>query len=221
MARQGDTVFLKSLSFTHVSRAFPVGQCTFVLLTVIIAALFLSEPFSVINILGGALIIGGIYLITGVNCQPTTPGVRSAPSKGWFLTFCAALAWTSSAVVLKLGVSAFNPILTSAIRTLAGAAALTIFQYEFRVPEESAVNRNKDFWKILLMVLSGILGYGLSGMAYVIAMQRIGAGRTVLIVSLTPVFVLILSVLFLKERPTIRSLSGVISCVIGVISLTL
>ncbi len=71
------------------------------------------------------------------------------------------------------------------------------------------------------MVLSGILGYGLSGMGYVIAMQRIGAGRTVLIVSLTPVFVLILSVLFLKERPAIRSLSGVISSVIGVISLTL
>jgi drug/metabolite transporter (DMT)-like permease len=65
-----------------------------------------------------------------------------------------------------------------------------------------------------------LLGYGVGGIAYVAAMQRLGAGRTVLITSLTPVFVLILSVLFLKERPTPQSLIGTLICVVGVMLLS-
>jgi drug/metabolite transporter (DMT)-like permease len=65
-----------------------------------------------------------------------------------------------------------------------------------------------------------MLGYGIGGIAYVLAMQRVGAGRTVLITSLTPALVLILSVLFLKEKPTRHSVIGTIICVVGVMCLS-
>jgi drug/metabolite transporter (DMT)-like permease len=65
-----------------------------------------------------------------------------------------------------------------------------------------------------------MLGYGVGGIAYVLAMQRVGAGRTVLITSLTPVLVLALSVLFLKERPRRQSVIGTMVCVAGVMCLS-
>jgi drug/metabolite transporter (DMT)-like permease len=48
--------------------------------------------------------------------------------------------------------------------------------------------------KLALIALSGMLGYGVGGVACVLSMQRVGAGRTVLITSLPPVLVLTLSV---------------------------
>lgn len=71
-----------------------------------------------------------------------------------------------------------------------------------------------------LIALSGMLGYGVGGIAYVWSMQRVGAGRTVLITSLTPVLVLILSVLLLKEKPPRQSVIGTLICVIGVVCLS-
>lgn len=215
----GDTIFIKSLSFIYVSRAFPVGQCTFLILTVVMASLFLNETFNLLNIAGGCLILTGLYLVAVHGDQFKIPSLRTANIRGLLLAFMAALAWTAGAVILKLGLLEINAVFAAAIRNFAAATALTVFQCGSNAERNFSILRTAKTTTLCLTILSGVLGYGLSGLAYVVSVQRIGAGRTVLITSLTPVFVLILSILFLKEKATLKLLIGTIVCVIGIMCL--
>jgi uncharacterized membrane protein len=217
----GDTVFIRSLYFIYVSQAFPVGQCAFLVLTVVTSILFLSEKFTLLNLLGGTLILAGLYMVSVFGYQSGTRSFRSTNRKGLILAFSAALAWTTGAIILKISLTELNAVFATAIRTFSAASALTIFQYSPWIPKTASTLKRIDLKKLSLIALSGMLGYGIGGLAYVLAMQRIGAGRTVLITSLTPALVLILSVLFLKERPTRRSVIGTVVCVIGVVCLSL
>jgi uncharacterized membrane protein len=216
----GDTVFIRSLYFIYVSQAFPVGQCAFLVLTVVSSILFLSESFTVLNIVGGALILAGLYLVTVFGYQPGIPSFRSTNRKGLLIAFAAALAWTVGAVILKISLTEMNAVFAAAIRTLSAAAALTIFQCGSRSPKSTPPVNQIGLKKLAMIALSGMLGYGIGGIAYVLAMQRMGAGRTVLITSLTPVLVLILSIFLLKERPTPQSVIGTVICVVGVMCLS-
>ncbi len=216
----GDTIFIKSLSFVYVSQAYPVCQSTFLGLTLLTAILFLSEPFTLLNVAGGALILGGLYLVTGFGYQSRLPGAKSMNLKGLLLSFSAALAWTIGAVILKLVVGTGNAVVAAAVRVFSGAAVLTVLQYGSHAANKQSFLQDMKLKTLLLMILSGMLGYGVGGITYVAAMQRVGAGRTVLISSLTPVFILILSVLFLKEKSTLQSLIGTLICVLGVVFLS-
>ena len=131
----------------------------------------------------------------------------------------AAVAWTAGAVILKLGLLEMNAIFAAAIRTFSATVALTVFQCGSNTGRNPSIFKNTEPAKLCLTILSGMIGYGISGLAYVVSVQRVGAGRTVLITSLTPIFVLMLSTLFLKEKPPLQSLIGTIICVIGIMFL--
>jgi len=216
----GDTVFIRSLYFIYVSQAFTVGQCAFLVLTVVTSVLWLSETFTRINIAGGGLILAGLYLVSAHGPQSRSSSVQSTNRQGLLLALSAALAWTIGAVILKISLTEINAVFAAAIRTFSAATALSIFQYGPWAPKTLPPMKRTRLKHLSLIALSGMLGYGIGGIAYVLAMQRVGAGRTVLITSLTPVLVLILSVLFLRERPTRPSVIGTIICVLGVMCLS-
>ncbi len=164
--------------------------------------------------------LGGLYLVTGFGYQSRTPALKSMNVKVLLLSFSAAVAWTIGAVILKLVVGTGNAVVAAAVRVFSGAAVLTVFQYGSRAANRQSFSKDVRWKTLLLMIVSGTLGYGVGGITYVAAMQRVGAGRTVLISSLTPVFILILSVLFLKEKSTPQSLIGTLICVLGVVFLS-
>jgi uncharacterized membrane protein len=154
------------------------------------------------------------------------PGTRTSNGAGFSLItdgHCQKKKAKNSLhyLILKISLTEMNAVFATAIRTFSAASALTIFQYSPWIAKTTSTVKRTDLKKLSLIALSGMLGYGIGGLAYVLAMQRIGAGRTVLITSLTPALVLILSVLFLKERPTRRSVIGTVVCVVGVMCLSL
>ena len=51
----GDTIYIKSLSILDASIAFPIAQCSFPVLTVIVAVLLLGESFTWITAAGAVL----------------------------------------------------------------------------------------------------------------------------------------------------------------------
>jgi drug/metabolite transporter (DMT)-like permease len=215
----GDTVFIRSLYYVYVSQAFPVGQCAFMIMTVLASILFLSERYTVLNLVGGVLILAGLYLVSACN-ESGLMRLRSADRKGLLTAFAAALAWTAGAVILKSGLTQVNALSATAIRVLSAALALTLAQFGPWTPKPAGSPPRTGAARLSWSALSGVLGYGIGGVAYVMAMQRVGAGRTVLITSLTPVLVLILSVLLLKERPTRPAVVGTVICACGVVCLS-
>ena len=217
----GDTLFIRSLYFIYLSQAFPVSYCGFVVMTVVSSILFLSETFTLLNIVGGTLILGGLCIVLVFGYESEVRGFKSTNHKGLLLALSAALAWTTGAVILKISITELNAALASTIRTFSAALALTIFQYGPWIPKTTSIVKKNNLKKLPLIALSGMLGYGIGGLAYVLAVQRVGAGRTALITSLTPILVLFLSVLFLKEKPTHQSVIGTVVCVVGVMCLSL
>jgi drug/metabolite transporter (DMT)-like permease len=216
----GDTLFIRSLYYIYVSQAFPVGQCAFLVMTVLASILFLSEGYSWLNLCGGVLILAGLYLVSTYGRESGLMRLRSADRKGLLIAFVAALAWTGGAVILKFGLTQMNALSATAIRVLSAALALTVAQVGPWAPKPVGSPPRTGAVRLSWSALSGVLGYGIGGVAYVMAMQRVGAGRTVLITSLTPVLVLILSVLLLKERPTRSAVVGTVICAVGVICLS-
>lgn len=216
----GDTVFIRSLHYIYVSQAFPVGQCAFLVMTVLASILFLAEGYSWVNLFGGVLILAGLYLVSAYGRESGLMRLRSADRKGLLIAFAAALAWTAGAVILKFGLTQVNALFATAIRVLSAALALTLLHLLPSASRSSGSAARTGAVRLCWIALSGVLGYGIGGVAYVMAMQRVGAGRTVLITSLTPVLVLILSVLLLKERPTRPAVVGTVICAVGVMCLS-
>jgi drug/metabolite transporter (DMT)-like permease len=208
----GDTVYIKSLSFLDVSRSYPISQSAFPVMTLVAAIFLLNESFDWFNILGSALVLAGIFMIIGKNKNNPTSKISG---KGVALTLLAALLWASGAIALKIGLTKTDPFLAAAIRDVASALVLTGLVFgrksEDRLKLSSYGRRN-----LILVACAGLLTYGLGAVGYVTAIQLIGAGKTVFLSASAPIFVLPLSVIFLKERLSPLSLAGVFVSVAGI-----
>ena len=66
------------------------------------------------------------------------------------------------------------------------------------------------------MASAGLLTYGVAAVGYISAIQLIGAGKTVLLTAIAPIFALPFAIFILGEKPTKYTLWGVMLSVIGV-----
>jgi drug/metabolite transporter (DMT)-like permease len=212
----GDTIYIKSLSFIDVSRAFPIGQCTFPVMTMVVAILFLQEPFTWLNGVGAVLVLLGVYLVAVLDKGARAAASAGANAKGVILALGAAVAWTIGAATLKLGVMNMDTFVAAAIRIPISAIALTILVLSRR--REGGTLQFKKYGRhnVVLAAGAGILTYGVAAVGYVTAMQLIGAGKTVLITAIAPILLLPFSILVLKERLTVYGTFGILTCVAGV-----
>jgi drug/metabolite transporter (DMT)-like permease len=69
---------------------------------------------------------------------------------------------------------------------------------------------------LCLLCLAGLLGWGVGGTLYTLAIQLTGPSMTAIISSTAPLFAVPLSYIFLKERPTRHTLIGTVISVIGI-----
>ena len=212
----GDSIYIKSLSFIDVSRAFPIGHCTFPVMTMAVAILFLGEPFTWFNGIGAALVILGVYLVAEFGQRERTLASAGANAKGTILALVAAVAWTLGAIALKLGVANMDTFVAAAIRIPVSALALTGLVLTRRRRNKAMQFQKYGRRSVALAACAGILAYGVAAVGYVTAMQMIGAGKTVLITTMAPILILPLSSLFLREKLGQKGVFGVLTCVVGV-----
>jgi len=207
----GDTVYIKSLSFLDVSHAYPIAQSVFPVLVLLTAILFLDESFAWVNIMGGALVLLGIYLITRTGKSRTADRFTG---RGVALALIAAALWAGGSIALKFGITEMDSFVAAAIRIPAAAVILTglvLSQrrwYRLQFPKYSTRTA-------LLLVSTGILTYGVAAVCYVLAIQLLGVGKTVLLTAVSPLFLLPLSVFILKEHLKLPALVGVLVSVVG------
>ena len=211
----GDSIYIKSLSLLDASIAFPLAQCSFPLMAVVAAVIFLDESFTWLNAIGAVLVVGGVYLIVVLGQTKNAEGQKKGISRqGVILAFVSALAWTGSTVLLKIGTIGMDPFVAAGSRILASAitlSGLVIFK------KQGISNLARfDLKSIILAASAGILTYGVAAVGYVAAIQMIGAGKTVLLTTTAPLFVLPFSILILNEKPTFYTITGIFLCVCGI-----
>jgi drug/metabolite transporter (DMT)-like permease len=208
----GDTVYIKSLSYLDVSRAYPISQATFPTLTLIVALLFFNEPFTLFNIVGAAFVILGILMIIKNKKVEIS---NKFTGKGLALCLIAAGLWAGGALALKIGVSQVDTYLASMIRVVVPALILTGLAFARKSSDRLKLTRYNTR-TLILVACAGILTYGIGAIGYVSAIQLIGAGKAVLLTASAPVFILPLSVFILKERPSTSALIGIFISIAGI-----
>ncbi|NVM25934.1 MAG: DMT family transporter [Desulfobacterales bacterium] len=212
----GDSIYIESLSVLDASIAFPIAQCSFPVLTVLVAVLLLGETFTWITGAGTVLVVLGIYLIAAAGKRAKVSRVQETVSeKGVIFALMAAAAWTTAAATLKIGVTDMDAFVAAGIRIPASAIVLSLLALRRR---KKGTLQFKEYGhrSIALAAAAGILTYGVAAVGYVTAIQLIGVGRTVLLTTTAPLFVLPFSILILKETPTRYTIAGTFVCVAGI-----
>lgn len=127
---------------------------------------------------------------------------------GLFIVLC--FIWGSSFMLMKLGIHELDPYQVASIRLF--SAGLVLFPFAFKALQQ--IPRNKVFYAIL----SGLLGSFFPAYLFTIAQTRIDSSLAGILNALTPLFTIILGVLFFRLKASGRKWTGII---IGFIGLSL
>src|SRR5688572_18960999 len=110
----------------------------------------------------------------------------------WLLFVLLSFIWGSSFILMKIGKEALNGFQIGAIRIF--SAGLVFFP--FALFHLRSIPRNK----ILLIILSGLLGNLFPAFLFAIAIEKIESSLEGILNSLTPLFVILIGILFFKTR---------------------
>jgi drug/metabolite transporter (DMT)-like permease len=122
------------------------------------------------------------------------------------------ILWGNSFIAIKHAVQFLTPMELTILRFIPAAVAFAALLLPTRWASFWAMVR-KDGLILIFLGLTGFVGYNIALMT---GEQRIAAGTASLIVpSLNPVLIFILSIIFLKERPTVKKVTGLILASIG------
>lgn len=150
-------------------------------------------------------------------CSRTSTNVMESPDDSLFIPFLPELdtnhlravaqaifvtiLWSSSYVLIKIGLEEIPPLTFAGLRySLAAAALVPLFLYRGDHRAIRTLSRRDMF----LLVLLGLLFYTATQGAQFLALQYIRAATVSLILSFTPVVVGLVSVPVLGERTSIR-----------------
>ncbi len=127
----------------------------------------------------------------------------------WLVFALLSVVWGSSFILMKEGLKAFTPYQVASLRMLSAGVILLPFAYKALkiVPRQ----------KLALVILSGILGNFIPAYLFCIAETQIDSSLAGILNSLTPMFTIIVGVLFFNVQ---TSMVKVIGMIIGFIGLS-
>jgi drug/metabolite transporter (DMT)-like permease len=208
-----DTFFfsaLKELGPRAVVLLATLGQ----VVTVVLAVAFLGERLPPWGWAGIALIISGIA--TGVFPDKTTGGKSSL--RGIVYGLISVLSMSVSVILTKKGLDEVSTVYATLIRMLAGTLGMLLIGI-LTLRLKTWVTPFTD--RALLarfLVAVGIITVGGFWLA-VVAFKYTSVAVATSLISTEPIFILPLSVVFLKEKLTTHALAGAVMAVAGVVVL--
>ena len=213
----GDVCYLKSLKTLGVGRAFPVTN-TYPLLTVLLSAALLGTAITLRVVAGGLLVIAGVYAIARPRPSRTVDGLhrlpRAALARGLLMALATALCWSFATIILAEALEGIDGVVATSVRVPV-VAAVSLTAAARRGQLAQLCNLGRKAW--VQLVLTGILGWGLGGTLYALAVQTAGPGRTAILSATSPLFGLLFASLFLGERPHVLAIVGTLLTVVGVV----
>lgn len=210
----GDTMYFRSLDLAGVSWAMPVASIN-PLWSVLLAGFLLGEPLSWSLLSGAVLVIAGIAVLSrnGGEADPAHPVEWATRRKGLLLALGTSVVWALGLITLKLASVEVHSVVVNSVRQPLGAGmllALTLAKGRWR--DLRHVDRRS--WGII--GLASLLGTGVGSLLFVVAIQLVGAGRTSILTSTSPLLAVPFSMLLLNERPNRWTLVGIALTIAGI-----
>ncbi|MHB0871007.1 MAG: DMT family transporter [Chloroflexota bacterium] len=209
----GDAIYVRSMKLLGASRAMPISSVN-PMMTLVLAVIFLGEPLTWGAVGGTVLVIGGIYLLA-FPYNPLEQGgqLRGSSEKlGLLLALAAAVCWSLSTILLKIGLASVDLFVANAIRmSMAAVLLLGLDAFQSRGRPPLGLGRRS----LVVVGLAGILS-AFSSLMYLTAVLYAGAAKAATLSATAPLFGLPLSIFFLRERFSRRIAVGTLLAVLGV-----
>ncbi len=212
----GSILYLRSLRMLGVTRAFPISN-SYPLFTVFFSFVLLQETVKWPVIPGTLLVLTGVYLISRIpqhrgEVEPQTVAPQVVVA-GVLSALAASVLWGCSTVVFSLGLQGTNAHVANSIR-IPVMAGVSLGIAALR-KETHAVAR-LDLKTVILLIVSGVLGWGVGASLYALSVQHAGASMTSIIAATAPLFAMPLSILVFRERPIAPTILGTVLAVVGI-----
>ena len=124
--------------------------------------------------------------------------------------------WAFAFPLIKIGLEELSPVNLTIMRLLVACIVFLILL--LTIPNKFSKIHKKDILPIFLLGFTGIIIYHL-GLNY--GEQYISASAASLIIATIPIFVVILAVIFLKEKITLKIVLGIILSLVGVVIISI
>jgi len=132
--------------------------------------------------------------------------------KNYAILILLAVIWGSSFLLMKRGLEVYSYTQVAALRLL--IASISLFPFVFIALKK--VKRKQWF----PLIVSGVFGNGLPAFLFTKAQTQLDSGFTGIVNSLTPLFTLLLGILFFALKPTKANILGILIGFIGAVYLT-
>ena len=206
----GDTGYIAALREVGVSRTMPIAG-TYPLATLLFEWVLFDHAAGPGLLAGSCLVVAGVVFMTSRPAAATEPPTKA--KVGVALALGAALCWGLSCALLKPASAHMSGIHANAVRM---PLVVLILFLSIALPSGLGTMRNLKTKSVLIVAASGAVGMGLVGILFVDALKDGSATKIVTLTSTSPLFALILAVVFLKEKLNARVLVGSGCCLSGV-----
>ncbi|HTX72718.1 MAG TPA: DMT family transporter [Rectinemataceae bacterium] len=199
------------------SRITVIFQALTPLFTFVLGYLILGETMRPIRLLAMALVVAGIALVVGAKNGPArehhAPRPRGA-ARGYVYAFLSALFQACGLVFTKLGLGDYNAVSGTQIRVMTAVAGFALQAIILR--QGRAVFRSmRDRHALQDTSMGAFFGPFLGVVFSLVALQKTSAGAASTLMALTPVLIILPSVLFFKQRVRIVEVVGAAVAVAG------
>jgi len=209
----GDAVFFKSIDAIGVSRSVAVSS-VHPLLVLFISVFMLGESITLINMIGGLLVVSASIIVALSDLEGESIGRTKQYVRGVALSLASASLWSIAVTFVSIGVRSVDPLIGNAYRfPILALAMLPMCRH--------SLHKLRDARLLLWGSLSGLTGLSIGTTLYLESIRLIGAGKATIIVGIQPILSAIAASLSLRERLNVRVWIAVLLASTGMILLEL
>jgi drug/metabolite transporter (DMT)-like permease len=152
-----------------------------------------------------------------VTCPVPSKGPKARDGKPVLYTLISAMVlfWSGNYIIGKIALREFPPLLAAGLRVaFAGLFMIPIY----------ATQKNAPPWDkrdVPTLLYLGVFGVTLNQLCFVIGLSRTSVVHSVLIIAMTPIFVLVIAAIAKQERITPRKATGMLIAFGGVTAINL
>lgn len=213
----GDTVYFHALNSIGASR-IAAAQTLYSPFVILLSIAFLGERLNLWQFLGVAFVLMGIFLVTWVRGAEAADArlIRRGVAYAAFSVFLMA----AGVVIAKPMLEQHNFVWVVTLRIVGGVAGmLAVVAWRRNAAELWAEYRAVRHWP--QVIIGGLLGTYVSMLLWLAGYKYTTASIAAVLNEFAAVFILLLAVIFLREKVNLRQTTGVVLAVVGVVLVVL
>ncbi len=182
----------------------------------ILSYFFFTEVLSVLEMISILITLSGVIILILAKEKEVDTNKKKNQLKGVIFALLAAVFQATSNILAKGAMSNLGPISTNTIRMIGGLLGAAIFAIFYRKEFKNDFLCFKDKKYLSLLVIAAISG-PIIGMSLLLSSFNFAPiGLVTAIVQISPIFILIYELIFLKKHIRVLEICGTIISVTGV-----